>query len=206
MNFIEVYDNALSPELCKEIINYFEECPDNLKHEGQIYGEDHHDIKVDKDYKDSTDVWMNFHNWTEPDKILASTLLTYIGKYREKYKEIDNVATWELAELYNLQRYKPGQGYHNPHCENMDGPSVRILAWMFYLNTVTDNGGTHFTNWDITTDAVEGRLVIWPAYWTHTHHGVMSETQTKYIATGWYDFVNKLNLNDLFNEAAQQSQ
>ena len=149
---------------------------------------------------------MNFHNWTEPDKILASTLLTYIGKYREKYKEIDNVATWELAELYNLQRYKPGQGYHNPHCENMDGPSVRILAWMFYLNTVTDNGGTRFTNWDITTDAVEGRLVIWPAYWTHTHHGVMSETQTKYIATGWYDFVNKLNLNDLFNEAAQQSQ
>ena len=206
MNFIEVYDNALSPELCKEIINYFEECPDDLKHEGQIYGEDYHDIKVDKDYKDSTDVWMNFHNWTEPDKIIASTLLTYIGKYREKYKEIDNVATWELSELYNLQRYKPGQGYHNPHCENMDGPSIRILAWMFYLNTVTDNGGTRFTNWDITTDAVEGRLVIWPAYWTHTHHGVMSETQTKYIATGWYDFANKINLNDLFNEAAQQSQ
>ena len=206
MNFIEVYDNALSPELCKEIINYFEECPDNLKHQGQIYGEDHHDIKVDKDYKDSTDIWMNFHNWTEPDKIIASTLLTYIGKYREKYKEIDNVATWELAELYNLQRYKPGQGYHNPHCENMDGPSVRILAWMFYLNTVTDNGGTHFTNWDITTDAVEGRLVIWPAYWTHTHHGVMSETQTKYIATAGSDFVNKLKLNDLLNEEAPQSQ
>ena len=35
MNFIEVYDNALSPELCKEIINYFEECPDDLKHQGQ---------------------------------------------------------------------------------------------------------------------------------------------------------------------------
>ena len=58
----------------------------------------------------------------------------------------------------------------------------------------------------MTTDAVEERLVIWPAYWTHEHHGLMSETQTKYIATGWYDFVNKLNLNDLFNEAAQQSQ
>ena len=206
MNFIEVYDNALSPELCKEIIGYFEECPDELKHKGQIYGRDHNDIKVDKEYKDSTDIWMNFHNWTEPDKILASTLLTYIGKYRETYNEIDNVAPWELSELYNLQKYEPGQGYHNPHCECMDGPSPRVLAWMFYLNTVTDDGGTHFTNWNITTDAVEGRLVIWPAYWTHTHHGVMSETQTKYIATGWYDFVNKINLNDLFNEAAQQSQ
>ena len=206
MNFIEVYDNALAPELCKEIIEYFEECPDDLKRKGQIYGRDYNDIKVDKDYKDSTDVWMNFHNWTEPDKILASTLLTYIQKYREKHNEIDNVSPWELSELYNLQKYEPGQAYHSPHCENVDGPSPRILAWMFYLNTVTDKGGTHFTNWDITTDAVEGRLVIWPAYWTHTHHGVMSETQTKYIATGWYDFVNKVSLDDIFNAAIKQTQ
>ena len=205
MNFIEVYDNALAPEMCKEIIEYFEESPDDVKHKGQIYGRDLNDIKVDKNYKDSTDIWMDFHNWEEPDKILASTLITYIGKYREKYNEIDTVSSWELSEFYNLQKYEPGQGYHFPHCENQDGPSPRILAWMFYLNTVTDKGGTHFTNWDITTDAVEGRLVIWPAYWTHTHHGVMSETQTKYIATGWYDFANKVNLDDLFNAAIQQA-
>ena len=24
MNFIEIYDNALTPEMCKDIINYFE--------------------------------------------------------------------------------------------------------------------------------------------------------------------------------------
>ena len=43
MNFIEIYDNALTPEMCKDIINYFEECPDDLKHKGQIYGENHDD-------------------------------------------------------------------------------------------------------------------------------------------------------------------
>ena len=37
-------------------------------------------------------------------------------------------------------------------------------------------------------DAGEGRLVIWPAYWTHFHRGIISETETKYIATGWYTF------------------
>ena len=75
------------------------------------------------------------------------------------------------------------------------------------MNTVTDQGGTHFTNYDVTTDAVEGRLVIWPAYWTHTHHGVMSPSQTKYIATGWYEFKQKaLNIGEFFNEAVQQSQ
>ena len=142
---------------------------------------------------------MDFNNWTEPDKILASRLLPHIEQYRKAFREVDNVSVWELEALYNLQKYNPGQGYHAPHCENMDGPSPRILAWMVYLNTVNDKGGTYFTNYDVTTDAVEGRLVIWPAYWTHTHHGVTSETETKYIATGWYEFKNKIDLGDLIN-------
>ena len=204
-DFIEVYDNALTPEMCKEIMEFFDGAPPELKHSGQVY-KDSWDISVDKSYKDSTDVWMNFHNWTEPDKMIASTLLTHIGKYREVHPEIDNVSTWELAELYNIQKYEPEQAYHAPHCECLDGTTPRILAWMLYLNTVTDKGGTHFTNYDITTDAVEGRLVIWPAYWTHTHHGIASPTQIKYIATGWYEFAQKgLQLNEYFDEAVKQS-
>ncbi len=56
------------------------------------------------------------------------------------------------------------------------------------MNTVTEGGGTRFDNFDMTVDAVEGRMVIWPPYWTHFHQGVVSNTQTKYIATGWYSF------------------
>ena len=78
MNFIEVYDNALTPEMCKEIMAFFDNAPPEIKHEGQVYKEAY-DIQVDKSYKDSTDVWMNFHNWTEPDKIIASTLLKHIA-------------------------------------------------------------------------------------------------------------------------------
>ena len=40
-----------------------------------------------------------------------------------------------------------------------------------------------------TTKAKEGRLIIWPAYWTHRHHGIVSKSQIKYIATGWYKYV-----------------
>ena len=60
------------------------------------------------------------------------------------------------------------------------------MAWMIYLNTVTDEGGTYFDSYDKTLEAKEGRLVIWPAFFTHTHKGVVSKTQTKYIATGWF--------------------
>ena len=57
---------------------------------------------------------------------------------------------------------------------------------MIYLNTVTDGGGTMFDQYDFITDAIQGRCVLWPAYWTHFHHGIVSQTETKYIATGWF--------------------
>jgi hypothetical protein len=59
---------------------------------------------------------------------------------------------------------------------------------MFYLNTVVDGGGTRFPSYDLTVNAEEGKLLIWPAYFTHIHHGVVSKTQTKYIATGWFTY------------------
>ena len=47
---------------------------------------------------------------------------------------------------------------------------------------------TYFTDYDLTMDAVEGRCVIWPAFFTHTHRGIVSKTETKYIATGWFQY------------------
>ena len=187
MNFIETYDNALTPEACKKIIDFFDFAPLQIKKEGETYL-NQTTLGVNKNVKDSLDITMNFDRLTEPDQIIISALRTGIEKYKEKHTETENVAGWRLTELYNIQKYEPTQGYHFPHCECANGDTRRILAWMIYLNTVTDKGGTRFTNYDIITDAVEGRLLIWPAYWTHTHHGVASPTQTKYIATGWFQF------------------
>ena len=182
MNFIEIYDNALTSEMCKGIIHFFDVAPPEIKYDGGT------SLWVNKNVKDSTDITMHFDRLTEPDQIIISALRTGIEKYKEKHTETENVAAWSLTDIYNIQKYEPTQGYHFPHCECANGITKRILAWMIYLNTVTDKGGTRFTNYDIVTDAVEGRLLIWPAYWTHTHHGVVSPTQTKYIATGWFEF------------------
>ena len=58
---------------------------------------------------------------------------------------------------------------------------------MTYLNDVKD-GGTEFKYQNLTTPAKKGLTLIWPVYWTHTHRGQISNTQTKYITTGWFDF------------------
>ena len=63
---------------------------------------------------------------------------------------------------------------------------------MTYLNDVKD-GGTEFLHQNITTPAKKGLTLIWPAFWTHTHRGVISKTKEKYIVTGWINFINQLN-------------
>ena len=35
MNFIEVYDNALTPEMCKEIMAFFDNAPQKLNMKGR---------------------------------------------------------------------------------------------------------------------------------------------------------------------------
>lgn len=190
MNFIEIYDNALSPQMCKSIIEFFDKAPSKYLRSGTV-GKILNKSVIDKTHKDSIDLTLDFNNWTLPDTIINTVLAKYLQDYKTKHPQIDEVvAPWQLTPRYNIQKYNPKQGYFYPHCEN-DGTLSRVLVWMLYLNTVTDKGGTRFTNYDITTNAVEGRLILWPAYWTHTHHGIASPTQTKYIATGWFECINQ---------------
>ena len=75
------------------------------------------------------------------------------------------------------------------HCERSDiATCKRVLVFMTYLNDLPD-GGTMFKNQDLTIPAKKGLTLIWPAEWTHTHKGQISNTKEKYIVTGWYHLI-----------------
>jgi hypothetical protein len=61
---------------------------------------------------------------------------------------------------------------------------------MTYLNDVNDDGETEFYYQNLKIKPQKGKTVIWPADWTHTHRGITSPTQEKYIITGWFNFIN----------------
>jgi hypothetical protein len=184
-NFIETFDNALTENECNYIINYMN--TDDRLTPGTIQS------GVNKKVKDSFDVFMNLNNDDdlEVNEIIFKAFCNCLEPYVKKHTQLNRLAPWKIFPLYNLQKYNPQQGYHSLHCENSN-PSIasshRVMAWMFYLNTVTDGGGTYFDNYDLTMDAIQGRGVIWPAYWTHMHRGIVSKTETKYIATGWVSY------------------
>ena len=183
-NFIGIYDDAISSTECDTIIKWSET---NDWWRGS-FGDDEIDFTMKKAWQISTNV-------IEPpyyvQDIIRKGLNNSIVIYKETYSDVNRGAgcTWNVQSYYNIQKYDPGDGYYGLHCENDGiGSRNRVLAWMFYLNTVTDKGGTYFSSYDKTIKAKKGRLVIWPAYWTHSHKGIPSPTQTKYIATGWYAY------------------
>ena len=206
-NFIEEY--SIDKDLCKRLIEFFKSVPIRTntpyyrKLQGQVGAN-----QVIKSIKDSTD--LTFSNKLIlrigdinilPQNAAASkaindyvkALTACMIKFKVKYPYcIPDGSEVKLIEDISLQHYKPKGGYHRYHFErsaDFKPISTRHLVFMTYLNTVTDKGGTEFYHQEMTTDAIEGNTVIWSSDWTHTHRGVPSPTQDKYIITGWYNLV-----------------
>lgn len=183
---------ALSKFFCNELINHFEMVSTNqVGSSGGMYN-------FNRMKKNSIDISSNLFEDHSP--IIETFRLKLFQGISEMikvhpFKYLTYVPTWSVYNDFNIQKYNPGQGFYRTHCEHgptaKDGNGMysnRILSWMVYLNDVTDKGGTHFPIQNITLKARAGDLYIWPAGWTHMHHGIPSPSQTKYIITGWVNF------------------
>ena len=116
-----------------------------------------------------------------------------IKEYKNKFPLIDShVGDWNIFPHYQFMKYEPNKYYERIHCENDGVPRnfSRIFGWMVYLNDIKDGGGTHFVHQNFTTKPVAGNLYIWPAGWTHMHHGVNAPKEVKYILTGWVNYID----------------
>ena len=185
-NFIEEYQ-LVSKEDCNYIINWFE--PQTNLHQPGLVGIN--PSVVDLKCKDSTDIHMDIRNQDDRvTDILMSAIEIAIKEYKEKYYWLDHVDPWNIFSGYNLQRYLPGQGYPATHSEQSGSgeQSNCLLVWTIYLNDVTDEGGTFFPYQRQLVSAKAGKVCLFPGPWTHMHRGVISPTQTKYIATGWFNY------------------
>ena len=85
--------------------------------------------------------------------------------------------------------FRSGEGYHAWHCEDDSRDNAtRILTFILYLNDVNEGGETEFLYYPKRIKAEAGKLILWPAGFTHTHRGNPPLSNTKYILTGWVEF------------------
>jgi len=186
VDFIHRKD-LLTKQECEEIINIFE-ANDKYLFPGYVSS------GLDEDVKHSSDFTICQENQSTIKRLYGDKLDDVVDKMvDEMYKYMDKfpifLNTTVNIDAYNIQRYLPGQGFKAWHYETRE-KDVRLFVWMVYLNDVED-GGTEFMFQRHTEPATQGKLLFFPADWTHTHRGQVSHTQSKYILTGWISLVTQ---------------
>ena len=203
-----LYGRKIDPDICDGLIEYFEEFPLGIhripcteetywlchKREGRLAGQNSHDA-LDKSGKQSIDLGVPYYVQDERVAIFNKQLNQVLDDYCHKFPDCElSHQPWGNGgyEMFNIQKYKPNEGFRRWHCErsSMNATTVtRHLTWMTYLNDVHDGGGTEWHNQNLKLKAQKGLTVIWPVDWTYTHRGIVSPTETKYIATGWFNYL-----------------
>ena len=188
-NFImSVASNDESKKISDMIISYHNNS--DSKHSGMCYINDN--ACIDKNIKDSTDVL--FSNKDNLYNIFMKYLQKSVDEYVKNYAYAGDTTPWAVLDSVKIQHYQPKGGYFDWHCERNTHThpiSSRHLVFMMYLNDVSDGGETEFFYQKLKVSSEKGKLLIWPADWTHTHRGITSDTQEKYIITGWFNFYEK---------------
>ena len=175
-------------DICDQIIDFYNKNK-SLHGPGVVGG--NKEPTIDVEFKKCTQLEvipfaqeLNFYNLH-----LQDTLNHYI----KKYEWADYVNAYKVMENMSIQHYKPGEGFYQWHSENSGDIRVRNrhLVFMTYLNDV-ENGGTEFYYYpNLKIEAKKGLTLIWPVGWTHTHRGVVSNVNEKYIITGWFNFYDQ---------------
>ena len=180
-DFISVYDNSFTSDECEEYINLVEHYISN----GVI-------TKEDRAYHNTDHFCINFNNDVSYNILSGDNLSMeflpkikdFVGDYLKKF----SVLGQEKLLIYETKAIKIpiAGGFHSWHYENTGlQVSARKLVIQLYLNTIEEGGETEFLYINKRIKAKQGRLIIFPAGFTHTHRGNPPIGQDKYIVSTW---------------------
>tara|TARA_R100001244_G_C5114339_1_gene121924 strand:- start:91 stop:615 length:525 start_codon:yes stop_codon:yes gene_type:complete len=172
-----IYETNIDKKICKKLIDVYEN--DSNKEATNT-----HRTKM-------TQLFLNRKDGRLFDYLTA--LHKILQKYKKKYKHIDEgQQPWELNSTIKIQKYKPGESYFSWHTESTghQGSNNRVLVFSTFLNDIKKGGETEFFYQKEKVKAQEGKTILFPPFWTHTHKGNVAK-ETKYIITGWYTYAYK---------------
>lgn len=168
IDHIAIFKNAFSKEFCDHYLN--------------LYDKDMRRFKRDSKHIQDESINLKYYD----EAFLEIFWRDCYPRYAEKHTMLNSIQSHRIYDT-KLQKTKPGEGYHVLHCElSRIETRNRILAFILYLNTV-EEGETYFPDQDLKIKPEQGKIAIWPAYFTHPHKGLPPK-QDKYIITGWVEF------------------
>ena len=193
-DFIGIFENALSENLCNEIMNHYE----YVNRLGSTVSRQQDD-RVSPMEKETQMYYLHLEKDPDVQKInkifmtnFADSIWDCYRKYSEKYGALVSVNRHRICESIKIQKVKPTQGYHVWHCENDSKEhSPRILFILAYLNDVEEGGETEFLYQRLRIKPKKGTLIISPSGFTHTHRGNPPLSGDKYVINTWMEFFDQ---------------
>ena len=183
-NHIGIFKNFMPDELINGYMNYFNNCEKQgivfPRKADETFVSDHAFNTI----MDAPHVPMTYNNKPFIDLFFKEAYPLYV----QKYSYLKRLSTHNILEV-KIQKTKIGEGYHTWHCENAEMKARnRILAFMVYLNDVTEGGETEFLYQKCRFKPEKNTLLIWPSQFTHVHRGNPPLSNDKYIITGWVEY------------------
>ncbi len=180
-SFICVEDNALPDHLCNEIISFFE-CS-QLKLEGRVIDASGNHVvntkaKISMDLDLSGEAGMGSDVDHELYRLVGRAFNTYV----DMFGVLKAFSVYDTG--YFMTRYLKGEGFYDWHIDAGNDATInRLFSCLIYLNTVKEGGETEFFYQKVSVKPTKGRLILFPAAWTHLHKGSVPVSEDKYILT-----------------------
>jgi hypothetical protein len=179
-DLIRIYENAIDPDICQFLIDFFEQSPDKQE-------------VVHKEKKPSfTQINLTEYHKEHPQvKEVHDLFVRETISYRDKYYEFVDKRVFppqHAFEQFRIKRYVTGgEEMFDTHVDVMDyASSRRFLSFMWYLNDVDEGGNTVFN--DITIKPKVGTLLLFPPLWMYPHRGEAPISNSKYILSTYLHY------------------
>lgn len=188
-DFIGVFEGAYPKEFCDEVIDSFKTCEERGYTKPRSFQSDNKSM-MDDSMLFAADVPTDHMKPGIHTYFLSVFWDIYKKFYADKYYAALTAASAEHS-IYSIkvQKTEPSQGYHVWHYESSSRESgSRLLAFIMYLNDVDEGGETEFLYYSRRVKPEAGKLLLFPAGFTHLHRGNPPLSGDKYILTGWVDF------------------
>ena len=178
-NNIRIYDNAMSPEDCKKIIELFETNKDQIS-------------KFNTGRKEYTEIDIDKFNtpWSETKEKFISMMKTHMNKFMKDVKiQINDFPPIIDMENIRIKKYLPNdKDEFGPHVDSISIDSaLRFLVFFIYLND-NDKGETAFPQLGVAAPCKKGSLLMFPPLWPWLHAGLKPVNKPKYMVGSYLHY------------------
>jgi hypothetical protein len=177
--FIRVYDDVLTPQLCKSLAQSFEKAAQFQRRNG---------AGVAEGLDESGWSEINITALSEPalQQHFQRLMLKYLAVYNDSLGLSRPISPLMRTADLMMKRYRPeSNDQFQIHFDSIRQHANRYLVFLWYVNTVDTGGETWFPDIDVRIKPVAGRLIVFPPYWMFQHAGLPPVSGEKYIISSY---------------------